>query len=207
MNWSYRFSFFLFIYFILQPHLIAWFSIGGTRLSLSLSRFPVSAPAAPGPGPHGGHRALALASLNWSLSLGVCHRHRPRAQTLPNCGHYGQPVNVVSASLLLTTPPNSGVQSAAVNVIIIICVSYSWPRHSIFLLLTILWPIGEQLMFVELGAVSRSAQWEYNGVMWPPLLTALKAPLSQNFLSSDESLGSGSPHSGCLLAPGSHNAR
>ena len=124
----YRFSV-LFIYFILQPHLIAWFSIGGTRLSLSLSRFPVSAPAAPGPGPHGGHRALALASLNWSLSLGVCHRHRPRAQTLPNCGHYGQPVNVVSASLLLTTPPNSGVQSAAVNVIIIICVSYSWPRQ------------------------------------------------------------------------------
>ena len=83
--------------------------------------------------------------------------YQTSAQTLPNCGHfghYGQPVNVVSASLLLTTPPNSGVQSAAVNVIIIIiCVSYSWPRHSIFLLLTILWPIGEQLMFVELGAV------------------------------------------------------
>ena len=120
---------------------------GGTRLRLSVSRFPSSAPPAPGTGPHSRHRALTLASLNIETS----------AQTLPNCGHfghYGQPVNVVSASLLLTTPPNSGVQSAAVNVIIIIiCVSYSWPRHSIFLLLTILWPIGEQLMFVELGAV------------------------------------------------------
>ena len=124
---------------------------GGTRLRLSVSRFPSSAPSAPGPGPHSRHRALTLASLNIETS----------AQTLPNCGHfgehyghYGQPVNGVSASLLLTTPPNSGPRSNAVNVIIlIICVSYSWPRHSIFLLLTILWPIGEQLMFVELGAV------------------------------------------------------
>ena len=148
MNWSDRFSGFVFSILYFSPIHLWW------RHQTEVVRVQVSRQCPPCPRPRPSQQTPRP------------HPRQPEyqtsAQTLPNCGHfghcgqyghYGQPVNVVSASLLLTTPPNSGFRSNAVNVIIIICVSNSWPRHSIFLLLTILWPIGEQLMFVELGAV------------------------------------------------------